>query len=303
MATGTTPKYALPYPKSTDPVNVSSDVEQLARRIDNILQESIEDYTAGLITGGVQVGMTAVYNDLTGKVDFTIEDTGTTLFNNITLAGDIAINGGDMTSSASTMNIFNNNVLTMNLGQSASAISMGSASGTTTIRNDLAVNGGDISTTSSNASLFNTNALVINLGMAGTDINIGSKTGNTTIWNSETILAGDLLVHGGGLTSSASTFDFLNNVTTANIAVSATIMNMGEAGGTINFRPSNLVFNSLTTGSPSSDASIKVKRGTSPDVEIRWNETTDAWEYTINGTSYEQIGSGGPATTFFLGGM
>jgi hypothetical protein len=87
------------------------------------------------------------------------------------------------------------------------------------------------------------------------------------------------------------------------MAVSASAINMGAPEGSINVRPSILVFNSTTAGAPSSNASIKVERGTSPDVEIRWNETTDAWEYTIDGSSYEQIGSGGPATGFFLGGM
>ena len=303
MATGTTPIYALPYPRSTDPVQVASDMEQLARRIDTILRESIEDYTAGLITGGVQIGMTAEYNDATGKVDFTIQDTGTTIFNNIRLIGDIEINGGDMTSSASSMNIFDNNILTLNLGRAATAITIGSTTGNTTIRNDLLVNGGDIGTTSSSASLFNASATSINIGMAANNISVGSTSGSTTIWNANTILAGDLLVHGGGITSSATTFDFLNNVLSANLAVSASSITMGASAGTINFKPSNLVFNSSETGTPSSNASIKVERGTSPDVEIRWNETTDAWEYTIDGSSYEQIGSGGPATGFFLGGM
>lgn len=303
MATGTTPLYALPYPRSTDPVQVASDMEQLARRIDTILRESIEDYTAGLITGGVQIGMTAEYNDSTGKVDFTIQDTGTTLFNNIRLTGDIEINGGDVTSSASTMNLFNNNVLTLNIGGSSTTINIGANTGNTIVRNDLFVNGGDINTTASAASLFNASASTINIGMGANNISIGSTSGTTTIWNADTILAGDLLVHGGGLTSSATTFDFLNNVVIANMAVSASVINAGSPGGAINFRPSILTFNSLTAGAPSSNASIKVERGTSPDVEIRWNETTDAWEYTIDGNSYEQIGSGGPATGFFLGGM
>lgn len=303
MATGTTPIYALPYPRSTDPVQVASDMEQLASRIDTILRESIEDYTASLITGGVQIGMTAEYNDITGKVDFTIQDTGTTLFNNIRLAGDIEINGGDMTSSASTMNIFDNNVLTLNLGRAATGVTIGSTAGNTIIRNDLLVNGGDIGTTSSSASLFNASASTINIGMGANNISIGSTSGNTTVWNANTILAGNLFVHGGGLTSSATTFDFLNNVIVANMAVSASVINAGSPGGAINFRPSILTFNSLTAGSPSSNASIKVERGTSPDVEIRWNETTDAWEYTVNGTSYEQIGTGGTERSFFLGGM
>ena len=46
------------------------------------------------------------------------------------------------------------------------------------------------------------------------------------------------------------------------------------------------------TGTPSSNASLKVERGTSSDVELRWNETTDKWQFTNDGTTYTDIGSG-----------
>jgi len=52
MATGATTNYFLPYPLSTDPVRVAGDIEQLATRIDNILNEEIEDAAASMWTGG-----------------------------------------------------------------------------------------------------------------------------------------------------------------------------------------------------------------------------------------------------------
>jgi hypothetical protein len=46
-------------------------------------------------------------------------------------------------------------------------------------------------------------------------------------------------------------------------------------------------------GAPSSNVSFKVERGSSPDVDIRWNETNDEWEFTNDGSTYQSIGSGG----------
>ena len=50
-----------------------------------------------------------------------------------------------------------------------------------------------------------------------------------------------------------------------------------------------LVFNMNTLGTPSSNASIVIERGSDPNVEIRWNETGDAWQFTNDGTTYFDI--------------
>jgi hypothetical protein len=45
-------------------------------------------------------------------------------------------------------------------------------------------------------------------------------------------------------------------------------------------------------GAPSSNVSLKVERGSSPDVDIRWNETSDKWQFTNDGSTYSDLGSG-----------
>lgn len=45
-------------------------------------------------------------------------------------------------------------------------------------------------------------------------------------------------------------------------------------------------------GAPSSNATLSVERGTSPDVNLRWNETTDKWQFTNDGSTWEDMGSG-----------
>ena len=43
------------------------------------------------------------------------------------------------------------------------------------------------------------------------------------------------------------------------------------------------------TGSPTENAGIEVERGTSANVLVRWNETSDKWEATNDGTVYGNL--------------
>lgn len=93
MATGSTTKYFLPYPLSTDPVRVAGDIEQLATKIDTILQEEIEDAAASMWTGGTfSNGLSApTYNDSTGKMSMSLaqdlQTTATPTFTGVNLVG------------------------------------------------------------------------------------------------------------------------------------------------------------------------------------------------------------------------
>lgn len=65
---------------------------------------------------------------------------------------------------------------------------------------------------------------------------------------------------------------------------------------TLNVADSKIVLNSGTTGAPTLNGSIRIDRGSSSSVEIRWNETTDRWEATNDGTNYTQIAAGAKMT-------
>lgn len=52
-----------------------------------------------------------------------------------------------------------------------------------------------------------------------------------------------------------------------------------------------LVLNSNVTGSPILNAGIEVERGTSTNVQIRWNEALDKWQFTNDGTTYLDLNS------------
>lgn len=48
----------------------------------------------------------------------------------------------------------------------------------------------------------------------------------------------------------------------------------------------NLTLNSAFTGTPSSNAGVFVERGVDTNTGVRWNETTNWWEVTHDGTNY-----------------
>ena len=54
-----------------------------------------------------------------------------------------------------------------------------------------------------------------------------------------------------------------------------------------------IVLKNNESSTPSSDIVLEVERGTSPNVQIKWNETTDTWQFTNDGTTFIDIGSGG----------
>jgi len=111
--------------------------------------------------------------------------------------------------------------------------------------------------------LLGTDTLTI---AGGTNINTSVSGDTITVNLNDTVsLGGDLTV-AGDLTVSGS-------VTTVNTE-------------TINLADNIITLNSNETGTPTENAGIEVERGTAANVAIRWNETTDNWEYTKDGTSY-----------------
>ena len=87
--------------------------------------------TAVLTTNGV-AGST---------VDLGLETTDSPQFVGLTLTGDLAVNGGDLTTSAATFNLLSSNATAVNFAGAATTLNMGNASGTTTIAGNAIVQG------------------------------------------------------------------------------------------------------------------------------------------------------------------
>jgi hypothetical protein len=189
----------------------------------------------GLFVSGTGVGSTTVYVD-TGISYVSNTDT-------LSLTGDIAINGGDATTSASTFNLINATATNINFAGAATALNMGASTGIATIRNAtlslpnatlVNINGTDptlASSSSGTLTLFNTNLTRVNAFQAATDVVLSATTGITTIRNKLTV-SGNLEIDGNNIQSSTGANVITlssNNATFANDITVNGNTNLGNA--------------------------------------------------------------------------
>jgi len=110
--------------------------------------------------------------------------------------------------------------------------------------------------------------------------------------------ANEITVTGSGSENAAVTLSLPANVTIANnltvtgdLTVNGNTTTLNTAN--LNVEDNFVLLNSGVTGVPALNAGIEIERGDSTNVSIRWNETTDKWEFTTNGSTYSELGSGG----------
>ena len=132
----------------------------------------------------------------------------------LTLSGDLAVNGGSLSSTATTFNLLNITTETVNAFGNASTVNIGKADSLSVI---------NLKTTKDASSVTIAGVLIDGgLGVAK-KVFIGSTLDVAGV----VTLAADLAVNGNNLTSTATTFNLLNtNITTLNM--------LGEANATLN---------------------------------------------------------------------
>jgi len=113
--------------------------------------------------------------------------------------------------------------------------------------------------------------------VAGTGVTLTNNSGETA---TPTIAIGQAVA-----TNSNVTFNDLT--VSGNLTVSGTTTSINTETLTVN--DNIVVLNNNVTGSPTENAGIEVERGTSANVSVRWNETSDKWETTNDGTNYGDI--------------
>ena len=143
-------------------------------------------------------------------------------------------------------------------------------------------------------------ALTGNLTVTGTTIasaNANTLTGTTlksTVLNSSLTSVGTLssLAVSGSATISANVTannaSITNNLSVGgNLSVTGNIITVNTT--TLMVEDNKIVINSTASGVPSENCVIEVERGSSDNVSIRWNETTDAWQLTNDGTTFADV--------------
>jgi hypothetical protein len=92
--------------------------------------------------------------------------------------------------------------------------------------------------------------------------------------------------------SLASNITISNNLTvTGDLTVSGNTTTINTAN--LNVEDSFILLNSGETSTPTLNSGIEIERGTSTNVFIRWNESSDKWQFTNDGTNYTDFGAGG----------
>ena len=88
-------------------------------------------------------------------------------------------------------------------------------------------------------------------------VNIGDVDDDTTV-----VIRGNLQVDGTTTTVNSATLSVADNI---------------------------VVLNKDVTGSPTENAGLEVERGSATNVKFRWNETTDKWQFTEDGTTFYNL--------------
>lgn len=127
------------------------------------------------------------------------------------------------------------------------------------------LDGENITNSAGNAVTFGSGLASDSLASASTDTDLtlsGNGTGNVVVSDSLTV-SGNLTVSGTTTTVNSETISLADNLIDLN--------------------------SNFTSGSPTEDAGIRVMRGDSSNTQLRWNETSDQWEFTNDGSSYTKI--------------
>ena len=120
----------------------------------------------------------------------------------------------------------------------------------------------------------------------------GSYTvANSDLWIDTTDF--QLKIRSGGawkqVGETVETLSASNITISGDLTISGTTTSINST--TLDVHDNKITLNTDWTAAPTQDAGIVINRGTSDDVELRWNETSDIWEFTTDGTTYTQIGN------------
>ena len=108
----------------------------------------------------------------------------------------------------------------------------------------------------------------------------------------------------GYLTAEADTLDSVtsrgnstnNNIADQDLTVNGDLTVVGSTSqnnvATLNVSANEIIMNDGVTGAPTLNGTLKIDRGASADTSVRWNETTDRWEFTNDGTTYYNLAIG-----------
>ena len=113
--------------------------------------------------------------------------------------------------------------------------------------------------------------------VAGTGVTLTNNSGESA---TPTIAIGQAVGTGSNVT-------FNDLTVSGNLTVSGTTTSINTE--TLTVDDNIIILNNNATGAPSANAGLEVERGSSTNVAIQWNETSDKWELTNDGSTYGNL--------------
>jgi site-specific recombinase XerD len=223
--------------------------------------------------------------NVNGSARMVVNSSGTGTF-----TGDLAVNGGDLTSSATTFNLLNSTVTTLNLGGAATTFNLGVSGGTTTIKSKLV-----LSTLSSNGGILYTNGSgeIFQVGagsasqclLGGSNPSFGTCPGSSSNFLNQSE---------GALYIGNTTTDFLiGNAATGSAKFAFTNVNSGTPTLTI---AGNLTFNSAGNIQTTSSQLLTIGGTTTGAISLSPGSATPSLYAKVGGNV--GIGTTNPGAKF-----
>jgi hypothetical protein len=225
----------------------------------NLSTDTVGSYVTSLVAG---TGVTLANNSGEGATPtITVDTTVIAPLASPTFTGTVVLPDNTVALGTKTTG---NYVATITGGTGVSSTAATTGEGTT---HTLSI--GQAVGTTDNVTFAGVTADAIKIGVTAAG-EIDTTSGNLTIDSAGgTVTIDDNLTVTGNLTVSGST----TSVNTETLTVDDNI----------------IVLNNNVTSAPTENAGIEVERGSSTNVLIRWNETSDVWELTNDGTAYGTI--------------
>ncbi len=261
----------------------------------------VNDSYANVRLGNLVTVYDASVRNLTasGNVDVT---------SGISLAGDLAVNGGDLTTTQTTFNLVNATATTVNFAGAATSLVAGAATGTFNLRNAnlYLPNATTIYSGQTTLSIANEVPTTLNIGGAATTLTLGGTSGTASLRN-----ANIWLPNATSLSGAQATIELFNLATTANAFTSATTINLGATTGTLTINNPTVVgtqttqalYNTVATTVNAFGAASTLNIGANTGTLTLRNPTVVGTETTQNlyNTTATTVNFAGAATLLTVG--
>lgn len=279
----------------------------------SISDEAIQDMVGAMVTGNTESNITVTYQDGAGTLDFSLDNTtvspgtygSTTSIPTLTVDAQGRLTNVTPVSIATNLNITDDaaNTDAVSLLNDTLTFSEGEGINVTVSNNKVTVTGELATSTNKGVASFSTDNFSVSSGVVTIKDNgviLGTETtGNYMSGISGTVneievshTPGEGSTATVGLPNSVSiTTDLTagqdvfvgrnldvtgNAVIDGNLTVSGTTTTVNTE--TVTIADNIILLNSDATGTPTENGGIEIERGSSTNVQLRWNEANDYWQ-------------------------